>query len=68
MALYRRDSGTGSGLALVTKLKFEHMQSLSSFSRMRVDLAAQVCQCLPEHVMHICNWQTKITVPFLCRF
>ena len=30
-----------SGLSLVPKLKYEHLQ-VSSFSKMRVDLAAQV--------------------------
>ena len=38
---YDKDKGKGSGLSLVPKLKFEHI-NLSSFSRMRVDLAAQV--------------------------
>ena len=38
--------GDRSGLALVPKLKFEHEQSLSLFSKMRVDLAAQVCYYL----------------------
>ena len=40
--LYERDSGKGSGLAMVPKLKFEHISGLSSFAKMRVDLAAQV--------------------------
>lgn len=40
-------NGTGSakknpGLCLVPKLKYEHIY-LNSFSKMRVDLAAQVC-------------------------
>jgi hypothetical protein len=39
--LYRCDTGKGSGLALVPKLKYEHIY-LTSFSKMRVDLAAQV--------------------------
>ena len=33
--------GKCSGLALVPKLKYEHIK-LTSFSKMRVDLAAQV--------------------------
>ena len=39
--LYDKDRGKGTGLALVPKLKFEHLH-LTSFSKMRVDLAAQV--------------------------
>ena len=38
---YHRDGGKGSGLCMVPKLKFEHIH-LSSFAKMRVDLAAQV--------------------------
>ena len=42
MDLYHKESGKESvGLRLVTKLKFEHVY-LNSFSKMRVDLAAQV--------------------------
>ena len=40
--LYNSDGGKASGLALVPKLKFEHIH-LTSFSKMRVDLATQVC-------------------------
>ena len=40
--LYNRDSGRGSGLAMVPKLKYEHLFNLTSFAKMRVDLAAQV--------------------------
>ena len=39
--LYEGDSGKATGLAMVPKLKFEHVH-LTSFSKMRVDLAAQV--------------------------
>lgn len=39
--LYEKDHGKGSGLSMVPKLKFEHLY-LTSFSKMRVDLAAQV--------------------------
>lgn len=46
MTLYENDKGKASGLALVPKLKFEHIYKLSSFSKMRVDLAAQVCNIL----------------------
>ena len=42
MNLFERDRGKATGLALVPKLKYEHIH-LSSFSKMRVDLAAQVC-------------------------
>ncbi len=40
--LYYRNSTTG--LSIVPKLKYEHV-FLTSFSKMRVDLAAQVSQC-----------------------
>ena len=43
-ALYFRDAGAqreAAGLALIPKLKYEHIH-LTSFSKMRVDLAAQV--------------------------
>jgi len=35
---------TGSGIGRVPKLKYEHV-NLTSFSKMRVDLAAQVIVC-----------------------
>ena len=41
-SLYERDNGRGTGLALVPKLKYKHIYKLSSFAKMRVDLAAQV--------------------------
>ena len=47
-SLYKRDTGAGAGpvgLRLVPKLKYEHIY-LSSFAKMRVDLAAQVCVCV----------------------
>ena len=52
--LYHRDSGkqkSAGGLSLVPKLKYEHVY-LTSFSKMRVDLAAQVSyiQALCMHV------------------
>ena len=43
--LYNRDKGKGTGLCMVPKLKFEHI-NLTSFSKMRVDLATQVCACI----------------------
>lgn len=39
--LYERDKGKATGLAMVPKLKFEHI-NLTPFAKMRVDLAAQV--------------------------
>ena len=46
VSLYK--SGTGAdkvalGLSLIPKLKYEHIY-LTSYSKMRVDLAAQVCE------------------------
>ncbi|XP_065883726.1 uncharacterized protein [Dysidea avara] len=41
VSLYRRTTGAGTGVSLVPKLKYEHLH-LTSFSKMRVDLAAQV--------------------------
>ena len=43
--LYERDKGKATGLAVVPKLKFEHI-NLTPFAKMRVDLAAQVCSCI----------------------
>ena len=40
--LYRQDTGKATGLSMIPKLKYEHIE-LTSFSKMRVDLAAQVC-------------------------
>lgn len=39
--LYENDKSKGSGIAMFPKLKFEHIQ-LTSFSKMRGDLAAEV--------------------------
>ena len=39
--LYKEDVKAGMGIRLVPKLKLEHVQ-LTPFSKMRVDLAAQV--------------------------
>lgn len=39
--LYDRNMGAATGISMVTKVKYEHV-FLSSFSKMRVDLAAQV--------------------------
>lgn len=47
-SLYRKDSGKGTGLSLVPKLKFEHV-NLTAFSKMRVDLAAKVSATRLNH-------------------
>jgi len=39
--LYIKETATEEGLRLVPKLKYEHIY-LTSYSKMRVDLAAQV--------------------------
>ena len=41
ISLYYRNAGKASGLCLLPKLKYEHVY-LTSRSKMRVDLAAQV--------------------------
>ena len=41
--LYKKDTEQGVGLKLIPKLKYEHI-SLTTFSKMRVDLAAQVLE------------------------
>ena len=40
-----QDKANCLGLSLLPKIKLEHIQ-LTSFSKMRVDFAAQVCTCL----------------------
>jgi len=40
--LYIKDTSEGTGLRKLPKLKYEHIH-LTNFSKMRVDLAAQVC-------------------------
>ena len=52
------DARPGLGLWMVPKLKFEHI-SLTPFSKMRIDLAAQVqiyASIMPHdhHMMHTC--------------
>ena len=39
--LYKRDTAASQGVRMIPNIKFEHI-SLNSFSKMRVDLAAQV--------------------------
>ena len=56
-SLYNRDTASLLGVRMVPKLKLEHI-SLTSFSKMRVDLAAQVklllvlqsCNCITLYV------------------
>ena len=54
MDLYRRNTGaitSTPGLYLVPKLKYEHVH-LNNFSKMRVDLAAQVCNlCMCQCIL-----------------
>jgi len=40
--MYDRDTAPGKGIRMIPKVKLEHIK-LTSFSKMRVDLAAQVC-------------------------
>lgn len=42
MDLYHKETDEAVGLRLVPKLKYEHIY-LTTFSKMQVDLAAQVC-------------------------
>ena len=54
--LYKRNAGaqtTTPGLCLVSKLTYEHIK-LTSFSKMRVDLAVQVHRvCIVEICAHV---------------
>ena len=53
--LYYRDTAKPAGLRQVPKLKYEHI-NLTSFSKMRVDLAAQVMfQTDNEIVLYLSN-------------
>ena len=59
--LYAIDSGSvreQPGLAMVPKLKYEHVH-LNSFSKMRVDLAAQVS-------VHVYMYFLKLILDFIC--
>ena len=40
-SLYEKDTRKATGLAMIPELKYEHIK-LTSFSKMRVDLATQV--------------------------
>ena len=56
---YDRDTAPGVGIRMVPKLKFEHI-SLISFSKMHVDLAAQVCTAPSEPMYGSIYKHTKI--------
>lgn len=64
--LYLHDTGQGrevTGLRLIPKLKYEHIY-LSSFSKMRVDLAAQVHAFSMHALAYVhCMW-----IPYYYRF
>ncbi|KAL5469038.1 hypothetical protein EMCRGX_G030227 [Ephydatia muelleri] len=49
---YNEDSSAGMGLRMVPKLKYEHLH-ISSFSAMRVDLAAQVLSESVSQALHL---------------
>lgn len=51
--LYKRDKGKGTGLAIVPKLKYEH-HYLTSFAKMRVDLAVQVSSYYMHDSLYMC--------------
>ena len=55
--LYKAKENPGQGLHLLHKLKFKHVH-LTSFSRMRVDLAAQVLVHSYDHIhcAHVVNF------------
>ena len=56
MELYHRNTGVQTstpGLSLVHELTYEHIH-LTSFSKMRVDLAVQVCCIYFTTILHIC--------------
>ena len=70
--LYKKDTGSGqeaTGLRLVPKIKFEHIY-LSSFSKMRVDLAAQVMKIISNMYIHVysCVWDCVEYVHVHCIF
>lgn len=62
MELYQEDSGSTesrASLCLVPKLKYEHVH-LNSFSRMRVDLAAQVCALFCALSVYACEFSLRL--------
>ena len=59
--LYLLDTTSGNGLRLVPKLKYEHIH-LTTFSKMHVDLAAQVTI---REVLCICTLHTCVITSVL---
>ena len=56
MNLYKTNRATENpGLALLPKLKYEHVY-LTSYSKMRVDLAAQVITAMCAENMYTCTY------------
>ncbi len=65
--LYYNNSGTG--LSVIPKLKYEHI-FLTSFSKMRVDLAAQVRGTHNAHkdkLLFYMSWAPLYQKPYFCR-
>ena len=52
--LYEEDTLKEEGTCLIPKIKFEHIK-LTSFSKMRVDLAAQVCLLIAILHVYLCT-------------
>jgi hypothetical protein len=67
-ALYKRDTEQGAGLRLLPKLKFEHV-NLTAFSKMRVDLAAQVLSSSVSKALEFTGGsEVEETVKFTANF
>eukprot|EP00731_Ephydatia_muelleri_P000027 Em0001g27a len=63
--LYEADTASMCGIRLVPKLRYEHI-SLTSFSKMRVDLAAQVLsESVSKAVVLVCGDVATETAKFL---
>ncbi|KAL5497202.1 hypothetical protein EMCRGX_G013628 [Ephydatia muelleri] len=63
--LYDADVQPGIGIRIVPKLKLEHLQ-LSAFSKMRVDLAAQVCsESVSKALLKVCGEKAYETATFV---
>eukprot|EP00731_Ephydatia_muelleri_P035362 Em0117g3a len=62
--VYNVDTAQGAGLRLLPKLKLEHI-NLTSFSKMRVDLAAQVLsESVSKGLVQVCGDDTSETAYF----
>jgi hypothetical protein len=59
--LYDRNMGSGTGISMVTKIKYDHV-FLNSFSKMQVDLAAEV------KLDHKCVLALLAFITTACRF